>query len=132
MSGPFPEDSAARKTYPMHAVIAGYFPAALAKVANHSHHGNEKHNPGEELHWARGKSDDHLDAAMRHLIEGDLAGAAWRVLAALQLECEANGAPVAPRARVMHPPGSLDALRIGRAGAYDAHPSIHSLGEDAE
>jgi len=99
MTGPFPEDSAERKMYPAHAVIAGYFPAALAAVAHHSYLGNEKHNPGESLHWARGKSDDHLDAAMRHLIEGDLVGAAWRVLAALQLQREAEGAPVAPLAR---------------------------------
>lgn len=99
MNGPLPEDSAERKTYPMHAVISGYFPAALAKVSHHSYLGNEKHNPGEPLHWARGKSDDHLDAAMRHMVEGDLTGAAWRILAALQLECEAAGAPVAPLAR---------------------------------
>lgn len=98
MTGPFPEDSAERKTYPVHSGVMRYFPAALAKVAHHSYLGNEKHNPGEPLHWARGKSDDHLDAAGRHLIEGDLAGAAWRILAALQLQCEAEGAPMAPGA----------------------------------
>ena len=92
--GVLPEDSAERKTYPMHTVIAGYFPAALAAVAHHSFVNNERHNPGEEMHWSRGKSDDHLDAAMRHLVEGDLVGLAWRALAALQLEEERKGAPI--------------------------------------
>lgn len=99
MTGPFPEDSAERKTYPVYSGVLQYFPAALAKVARHSYDGNAKHNPGQPLHHARGKSDDHLDAASRHLIEGDLTGAAWRILAALQLQCEAEGAPMAPGAR---------------------------------
>lgn len=92
--GVLPKDSTERKTYPMHTVIAGYFPAALAAVAHHSFVNNERHNPGEEMHWSRGKSDDHLDAAMRHLVEGDLVGLAWRALAALQLEEERKGAPI--------------------------------------
>lgn len=99
MSGPFPEDSAARKTYPLYSGVLQYFPAALAAVAHHSYLGNEKHNPGQPLHWARGKSDDHLDAAARHLAEGDLVGLAWRALAALQLDCETKGASVSPGAR---------------------------------
>jgi len=107
MSGPFPEDSAARKTYPLYSGVLQYFPAALAKVAHHSYLGNEKHNPGQPLHWARGKSDDHLDAAARHLAEGDLVGLAWRSLAALQLKCEKDGAPVAPGAKSV-PAGLAD------------------------
>ena len=103
MTGPLPEDSAARKTFPLYSGVLAYFPAALCRVAHHSFEGNEKHNPGEALHWARGKSDDHLDAAARHLTEGDLTGAAWRILAALQLQCEAEGAPMAPGARLVRP-----------------------------
>lgn len=99
MSGPLPEDSAERKTYPLHGGVLAYFPAALAKVAHHSWRGNEKHNPGQPLHWSRGKSDDHLDAAARHLLERDLVGLAWRALAALQMQCEEEGAPLAPGAR---------------------------------
>lgn len=99
MNGPLPEDSAERKTYPIYGGVLQYFPAAIAAVAHHSYLGNEKHNPGQPLHWARGKSDDHLEAAARHLTEGDLTGAAWRILAALQLDCEAKGAPMAPGAR---------------------------------
>lgn len=77
-----------------------YFPAAVVRVAQHSYTNNEKHNPGEPLHWSRGKSADHLDAAARHLLERDLVGAAWRIMAALQEQCEAEGAPLAPAARL--------------------------------
>jgi hypothetical protein len=63
-----------------------------------SWHGNEKHNPGEPLHWARGKSMDHPDCIMRHLVErGGFDGGvrhsaalAWRALALLQEEMEAE------------------------------------------
>jgi hypothetical protein len=101
---PIPDDSAERKTYPIMSGFVDYFPAAMAEVAHVSYLGNQKHNPGEELHWSRGKSADHADCAMRHLIERGtrdgagvrhLAQAAWRVMAALQLELEAEGAPLA-------------------------------------
>lgn len=95
-----PEDSAERKTYPLSSGLLDYFPAALAAVAHHSHKGNEKHNPGQPLHWSRGKSADHLDAAVRHIMERDLEGAAWRILAALQMQLESEGAPVAIGARI--------------------------------
>jgi len=96
---PLPEDSAERKTYPLVSGLLDYFPAALAAVAHHSYNGNEKHNPGQAMHWSRGKSSDHLDALLRHVMERDLEGAAWRALAALQMQLEAEGAPVPPGAR---------------------------------
>ncbi|MFZ2769769.1 MAG: hypothetical protein WAZ50_01425, partial [Minisyncoccia bacterium] len=98
-SGLFPEDSAERKQYPMYSALLAYFPAALAKVAHHSYIGNEKHNPGQALHHDRAKSGDEADALVRHLMEGDYVGMAWRALSLLQKDCEANGAPVAPAAR---------------------------------
>jgi hypothetical protein len=67
--------------------------------------GNDKHNPGEPLHWAREKSTDHADCIGRHLIERgtrDPEGfrhsgmLGWRSLANLELELEAaekNGEP---------------------------------------
>lgn len=122
MTGPFPEDSAERKTYPVYSGVLQYFPAALARVSHHSYAGNEKHNPGQPLHWARGKSDDHLDAAARHLIEGDLTGAAWRILAALQLQCEAEGAPMAPCARVWQPITTRK-WTAEEIAALDGHPA---------
>jgi hypothetical protein len=91
-------DSATRKTFPMARGLLDYFPDALAAVAQHSYHGNEKHNPGEEMHHARGKSSDHADCIMRHLanrggFDGDSresTALAWRALALLQEELEAE------------------------------------------
>lgn len=99
-----PTDSAARKTYPMVTGLLDYFPDALAAVAHHSFEGNQKHNPGQPIHWARGKSMDHLDALVRHITERDLVGAAWRVLAALQEDLEQkHGLPLPRGARETHP-----------------------------
>lgn len=91
-------DSATRKEYPMARGLLDYFPDALAEVARHSLIANQKHNPGEELHHARGKSMDHADCIMRHLVNrGGLDGGArestalaWRALALLQEELEAE------------------------------------------
>lgn len=60
-------DSASRKKVPMFSGVMAYFPDAIAALAEHSFKGNEKHNPGEPLHHARGKSMDHTDCIMRHL-----------------------------------------------------------------
>lgn len=85
--------SAERKEYPLATGLLDYFPDALAGVAHISFLGNKKHNPGQPLHWARGKSADHADCTVRHLIErGALdaegsehyAQAAWRALAEYQ------------------------------------------------
>jgi len=101
-----PTDSEARKGIPITTGVLDYFPAALAAVAAVSKAGNDKHNPGEPLHWARGKSMDQADCIGRHLIErGGVdpetgmrhsAQLAWRALALLQLELEEAGeAPLA-------------------------------------
>lgn len=95
----FPDDSAERKTFPVYSGLLQYFPSALAAVANHSHKGNAKHNPDQPLHHDRAKSGDEADALVRHLMEGDLVGMAWRALAMLQKKLEADGAPIAPGAR---------------------------------
>lgn len=101
-----PSNSAARKAIPLVTGVLDYFPAALAAVAQVSKAGNDKHNPGEPLHWARGKSTDQADAIGRHLLErGSIdpdtgmrhsAQLAWRALALLQIELEEAGeAPLA-------------------------------------
>lgn len=104
-----PEDSAARKEIPLCTGLLDYFPDALAYVARISKIGNDKHNPGQPLHHARGKSMDHPDCIARHLIDRgrfDKDGIrhtgylAWRALAELQEELEAAGAPLARGARV--------------------------------
>ena len=99
MSGLFPEDSAARKEYPVFSGFVQYFPSAIAAIAHHSYLGNQKHNPGQPLHHDRAKSDDEADALLRHLMEGDYVGMAWRAMSLLQKHLEANGAPIAPAAR---------------------------------
>lgn len=97
MAPRLPTDSDARKHVPLATGVLDYFPDALAEVARLSKIGNDKHNPGQPLHWSRGKSDDHADCIMRHMIErgkidtdGVLhdAKVAWRALAQLQLALE--------------------------------------------
>ena len=92
---PAVSESAARKAAPVWAGVLNYFPDALMAVARVSKAGNDKHNPGQPLHWSRDKSSDHLDCAARHMLtpfavdpdskEIHLANAAWRILAELQL-----------------------------------------------
>jgi len=69
MKHTLPTDSAARKEYPLHRGLLRYFPAALAGVARISKIGNDKHNPGQDMHHSRGKSGDHGDCILRHLID---------------------------------------------------------------
>jgi hypothetical protein len=105
-----PADSKARKGIPLARGLLDYFPAALAAVAEVSRAGNDKHNPGEEMYHARGKSMDHADCILRHLVDrGALdpedglrhsAKVAWRALALLQEELEAAGAPLARGAKL--------------------------------
>jgi len=103
-----PTDAKERKHVPIASGVLDYFPAALAEVARVSYQGNEQHNPGQPLHWARGKSMDQADCIMRHFLErGTMdsdglrhsAKLAWRALALLQLELEAEGAPLARGAK---------------------------------
>ena len=105
-----PTDATARKAVPLVRGCLDYFPAALAAVAEVSRRGNEQHNPGQPMHHARGKSSDHADCLVRHLVErGTLdadglahtAKVAWRALALLQEELEAAGAPLARGARLI-------------------------------
>lgn len=98
-----PCNSAERKKIPVATGVLDYFSAALAEVAKVSFVGNEQHNPGQPLHWARGKSTDQADTMLRHFMErGGIdtdgmrhsAKMAWRALALLQQELEDAGAPV--------------------------------------
>ena len=103
-----PTDAKERKKIPLASGVLDYFESALIEVAKVSYTGNEQHNPGENLHWARGKSQDQADTMLRHFVERGKMDAdgtrhsakmAWRALAILQLELEAEGAPVARGAR---------------------------------
>jgi hypothetical protein len=98
--------------------LLDYFPNALAEVARLSKVANAQHNPGEPMHWARGKSTDHANKIVKHLIDRGLldsdgirhsAKVAWRALAMLQEEIERDtGAPLPRNARL---PGSSDLIR---------------------
>jgi hypothetical protein len=92
-----------RKDYPLFSGVLKYFPDALLEVAHCSKVGNDQHNPGEKLHWAKEKSTDEPDALLRHLADEaidpggrdddgvrHLAKVAWRALAFFQRELEAE------------------------------------------
>jgi hypothetical protein len=119
-----PQGDQERKEAPMFRGLLGYFPAALFEVAAHSLDSDRKHSPDapEERRptWHRGKSVDHADCIVRHLIDAGprrsllsrlpawllekmpgssardakryhLRSLAWRALAMLQEDCEATG-----------------------------------------
>ena len=69
MTSPLPTDKQARKDTPIASGVLDYFPAALAEIARVSKAGNDQHNPGQPLHWARHKSTDQADCIIRHLMD---------------------------------------------------------------
>ena len=87
-------DSDVRKNTPIFSGVLNYFPLAMAEIAKLSKLGNDKHNPGQPLHWAKEKSTDHKDCIARHLIDAGTidpdskmyhdVGLAWRALANLE------------------------------------------------
>lgn len=92
-----PTSKELRKQTPMYSGLLQYFPDALAYVAHVSYVGNEQHNPGQPLHWAREKSTDHGDCIVRHQTDAGTfdddsilhsGKVAWRALAQLQIELE--------------------------------------------
>lgn len=92
-----PSDAKERKQRPIYSGVLAYFPDALMEVARCSWVGNEQHNPGQPLRWAKEKSTDEPDALVRHLLERGTvdsdgvrhsAKVAWRALAMLQREIE--------------------------------------------
>ena len=123
-----PTEYKARKDIPLYDGTVGYFPLAFREMARVSMDGNEQHNAGEPLHWAREKSTDQINTAFRHLVDSmsgvifdglsrtdgkpiyHLAKTFWRIGAALQLLVEQTEAreisrAYRPRRRVfMRPP----------------------------
>ena len=115
-----------RKGAPVFSGVMNYFPDALMMIAELSMAGNEKHNPGEPLHWSKGKSGDHADCVARHLLEhgkideedgfSHTVKVAWRALALLQTEIEDGrdnraGYPVDGRADDSKQSGPLQTVR---------------------
>lgn len=109
MTVSLPTDPKARKAVPLAEGLLWYFPNALAAVAAVSKAGNDQHNPGQPMHHARGKSMDHADCMLRHLVDAGTidtdgqrhsAKVAWRALALLQEELEREeGCPLPRNAR---------------------------------
>ena len=111
-----PRDSEARKAIPLYRGVLRYFPAAMRAAAEVSKVGNDKHNPGEEMHHARGKSMDHADCILRHLVDLDedfgcgvgydeqgmpqVGYIVWRAMALAQEWMEKQGVPLAPAAKL--------------------------------
>lgn len=98
-------DSATRKLMPVATGFLKYFPDAVLLQAWISRVGNEKHNPGQPMHWDKSKSADEPDAEVRHMLDhfrgvapdpgleplahlGHLASEAWRANANLQRACD--------------------------------------------
>jgi hypothetical protein len=103
----FGTDYATRKNdWPIWDYIFDYFPLALLEEVRVAVLGNKQHNPGQKLHWAREKSTDQRNTALRHLFDYQkakaegvivprdevgnsvLAQAIWRLKAQLQLDLE--------------------------------------------
>ena len=142
-----PTDSAERKEVPLFSGVLKYAPAALAGVARISKLGNDKHNPGEPLHHARGKSADHADCVLRHAADvadieahilrnmdndpkvwyqsedakallAEVSQLAWRALMwSQELHERYGGAPLAPGAKL---PGN-EACHPGQADIGKTH-----------
>jgi len=101
-----PTDAKARKAVPIATGCIDYFPDALAAVAECSMAGNQQHMPGQPLYWDKSKSQDEADALMRHFVERGTrdtdgqrhsAKVAWRALALLQREIDAERSDIAPQ-----------------------------------
>jgi len=98
-----PDGAAERKKYPVASGVLDYFPDAIAAIANVSWQGNEQHNQGKPLQWDRTKSGDEADTLQRHFLQRGqfdkdgirhTAKMAWRALALLQKEIEAESTSV--------------------------------------
>lgn len=113
-------DKAERKAMPIFRGVLAYFPDALLEVAKVSEAGNQQHNAGQPLHWAKEKSTDEADCIVRHLLEADkidtdgmlhAAKVAWRALALLQRIIDCKKSPTAI------PPKGFEHLVLGVSGA---------------
>lgn len=87
-----------RKNAPVWSGFCLYFPRAMLEVSKLSKIGNDKHNPGQPLHWSRDKSTDHGDCIVRHQLEAECidedsgllhaVSVAWRAMAQLEVLLE--------------------------------------------
>ena len=107
--GSLPDNPTLRNEYPMADGLLDYFPNALAEVSRLSFVATQQHHPDQPMHWDRGKSLDHRNKIMRHLVDTGKfddkgmrhsAMVAWRALALLQTELEEDeGVPLSRASR---------------------------------
>ena len=104
-------DAVSRKNAPMARGLLDYFPDALAEVAEVSRVGAEQHHPGTGIWWDKTKSADDPDCILRHLIDRGKrdtdgtrhsAKVAWRALAMLQREIDAEQGQAEKLSPAMH------------------------------
>ena len=115
----FPKSDKQRKNLPVFAMLTRYFPKAIREITKVCVINNVRYNPERaptDINWARDKSRDQLGSLQRHILErvvddhvfeeipADvqaatgfdrayvLAEAAWRALAALEVEIETQEA----------------------------------------
>lgn len=79
-------------------IATAYFPDALAEIGELCVEANEKHNPGEPIHWDKSKSKDHWGSWGRHLsnrgtIDPEFGllhdvSFLWRTMAINQTRCD--------------------------------------------
>lgn len=92
-----PAKSNEREDWPLWTYLTEYFPDSFLAEVQVAVAGNKQHNAGEKtIRWAREKSTDHMNRAMRHMWDHSrgqikdtdgtyhLARARWRLGAALQ------------------------------------------------
>ncbi len=148
-----PTDSTARKGVPLFSGVRRYAPAAFMLMAETSKAGNDKHNPGQPLHHARGKSTDHGDCIDRHMsdvqdieaalergaerspenlkqLREELGQLMWRTALYVQEAAEKYlGAPLAPGARLPAPPPDLGQCRSTTPGFRWTGERLEAHGE---
>ncbi len=82
-----------RKAVPLYRGFMLYFPDAMCAVAELSWLASKQHGHNE-MHWEKGKSSDHADCLVRHLLQADqydtdgvlhATKVAWRAMANLQV-----------------------------------------------
>lgn len=103
-----PTDYDERKALPLYTFLTEYFFLAFLEVVRVAVAGDKQHlnNPGTSpIRWAREKSTDQMNTAMRHICDygtgqkydvdgrAHLAKAIWRLSAQLQLDEEARLGP---------------------------------------
>lgn len=141
-----PPDDKSRKELPVFTGPLMYFPDAIAEVARVCKIGNDQHNPGEPLHWARGKSMDQMNTALRHMMDHGtgtvkdvdgtyhMAKAVWRCLAELQLTIEHTREAAKEDAAIDErygPPMCLVCAKPCEQGAHDMcgkHDPLRGMG----